>query len=106
MTLEELYNCLPERFSAEKAGNFEGRFQFNITGEGGGDFWVTVKDGGFDLGAGSVEDPTCTIEMTFKNYADLNQGRISGQMAFMTRKMKVKGNIMQSATFGKIFARS
>ena len=105
MTLEELYNSLPERFSAEKAGDFEGRFLFNITGEGGGDFWVTVKDGSFDLGAGSIDEPTCTIEMNFNDYADLNQGRISGQMAFMTRKMKVTGNIMQSATFGKIFAR-
>jgi putative sterol carrier protein len=66
-------------------------YQFNVTGEQGGTWTVdcTVPE----AKAGAATDPGCTITISDRDFIDLVQGRLNGQLAFMSGKLKVGGNV-------------
>jgi len=89
-------NILPGKLSAhpEKAGGFSGSFAFKITGEKGGEWTVTINGKEMDIKAGSM-DPNSVFSITIKDddFVKLMNGKLSGQSAFMTGKLKFKGSM-------------
>jgi putative sterol carrier protein len=68
-------------------------YQFNIDGEGGGRWYVTIKDGGALVEEGGADDPDTVITMKEEDFLDLITGKIAAQMAFMMGKLKVAGDM-------------
>ena len=44
LTIERLMSLMPKAFVPEKAGDLEAVIQFNLSGEGGGDWAVTISE--------------------------------------------------------------
>jgi putative sterol carrier protein len=68
--------------------------QVNIAGPNGGDWTATIKDEKIEAREGTAPSPTLSIEMAEADFVDLVNGRISGERAFFTGKIKFKGNIV------------
>src|SRR5262245_19479063 len=68
-------------------------YQFELTGDGGGKWAVDLTKKADFVGPGTIPDPKVTITMTAKDFVDLVEGRLNGQMAFMQRKLKLKGDM-------------
>jgi putative sterol carrier protein len=87
---------LPAKLSAnpEKAGGFNGCFAFKITGDGGGEWTVTINGKEMAVKEGSM-DPSSVFSITIKDedFVKLMNGQLSGQVAFMTGKLKFKGSM-------------
>ncbi len=94
---------MPEAFRPEKAAGVNVVFQFSISGPGGGDWVVAVKDGTCKVEAGTAEKPTTTIKMADGDFLQLIAGKLDGMQAYSSGKLKVEGDIMKSQLIGKLF---
>jgi putative sterol carrier protein len=68
-------------------------YQFELTGEGGGSWAVDLTKKSDFVVPGTIENPKVTITMSAKDFVDLVDGKLNGQMAFMQGKLKLKGDM-------------
>jgi putative sterol carrier protein len=93
-TVKEYFDTLADRFVASAAKGVSAVFQFELAGEGGGTYHVTVKDGTMEVAEGPAASPSTTIKMAAPDYVQMVNGDLGGTMAFMKGKLKVSGNLM------------
>lgn len=84
---------LPVRFKPEKAAGVNVTVQVNIAGPNGGDWTVTIKNQKLEVEEGTHPSPTLELKMAEADYIDLINGKMSGEKAFFTGKLKFKGDI-------------
>ena len=86
-------NILPQRFKPDKAEGIDVTVQIKIAGPNGGDWMVTIKNQKLDSKEGNHPSPTLTLEMAEADFMDLMNGKLSGEKAFLTGKLRFKGSI-------------
>jgi len=84
---------LPRRFKPDKALGIEVTVQVNITGPNGGEWAVTIKNQKLEAKEGTHPSPTLELDMAETDYMDLINGKMSGEKAFLTGKLRFKGDI-------------
>ena len=84
---------LPVKFKPDKAAGIDVTVQVNITGPDGGDWVVTIKNQRLEVKEGTHPSPTLELNMAEADYMDLINGKMSGEKAFITGKLRFKGNI-------------
>jgi hypothetical protein len=52
---------------------------------------VTIKDSKADVSKGTASSPNMTLSMSAQDYVDMIMGKLNGQMAFMSGKLKISG---------------
>ncbi len=69
--------------------------QFFVTEAPDGDleYHVTIKDGAATIASGTSESPDVTVTNTYETAVGISKGELNTQMAFMTGKLKVAGNM-------------
>jgi len=102
-SVTEVFQRMPEVFSATAAKGLDAVFQFDIQGEGGGAWNVTVRDGACAVDEGTHNDPRVTITMNAENWLALVNRQLNGVQAFMTGKLKVSGDLMLAQRIYEIF---
>jgi putative sterol carrier protein len=90
---EFMETVLPGKLSPEKLAGLDLTLQFSITGEKGGEWVLIIKDNKAEIKAGTVENPKITLKMKDEDYLKLVNGELSGQKAFMSGKLKFKGDM-------------
>jgi putative sterol carrier protein len=76
-----------------KAAGGNAAYQFDLTGDDGGPFHIVFQDGRGDAGPGAVENPNITISMAAADMVDMVTGKLDPTMAFMSGKIKIKGDM-------------
>jgi putative sterol carrier protein len=102
-SVKEYFDTLPKRFVAEAAKAIQAVFQFELAGDGGGTYHVTVDHGSMAVNEGAHPTPTATIKMTGDDYVKMVNGQLNGAMAFMKGQMKVSGNVLLAQKMQAIF---
>lgn len=90
---QEYFDTLDKRFIPDQAEGVEAAFVYDLTGDGGGQWTVTVANGALSVSEGAADDAKVTYTMKADDYVKMANGDLDGTKAFMTRKLKVKGNI-------------
>ncbi len=85
---------LPSRFKPDKAAGIDVVVQVSIVGSGGGDWVVTIKNQQLEVQEGTHSSPKLLVRMTERNYLDVVNGKMSGEKAFFSGKLQLKGDIM------------
>ena len=93
MTARELMETLPGAFLPEKAGNTKALLQFNLTGEGSGQWVMDVANGKCQVREETVSQPDVTVTMAANDFAALYGNQLNPVQAFMAGKIKVSGNV-------------
>ncbi len=88
MTAKEIVLGLPQRFKGDESSE-NGLFHFQLEGEGGGDFTVSVQDGVCTVEEGLDGEADCIITSTAADFEDAELGRVNRQMAVMMGKIKI-----------------
>jgi putative sterol carrier protein len=68
-------------------------YQFNISGPAGGSWAVDCTAPGGAISAGANGGAKCTVAMTEGDFLNLVNGKLNPQMAFMTGKLKIQGDM-------------
>ena len=102
-TVKETFDMMESRFKPEKAAGVSAVIQYEISGEGGGTWNATVKDGKCAVASGAAASPSLTLTMSGQDWLDMLAGKLSGQMAFMSGKLKLKGDMVLAMKVGGMF---
>lgn len=94
--MSELKNVFAEidEAIAEDSSVIEGidsTYQFNLGEEG--TYQLVLKGADSYSVEGEKEDPDCTMTMTAEDFIKMSAGDLNGTQAFMTGRLKVKGNM-------------
>lgn len=96
MTLKEYFEQkIPENLKnrAEKISDITAVYEFQINGPNGGVWTIDLTVPGGQVTNGPSGKATCTIVMEDENFLKMVTGQLNPQMAFMTGKLKVAGNM-------------
>ncbi len=93
ITVKELMARMPKAFLPEKAVGVDAVIQYHLSGDEGGDWIITIKDGKCTVEEGVAENPTLTLEADAEDYKNVILGKLDGMAAFMQGKLKLKGNL-------------
>ena len=89
LTAAEIVQGLSERFLPEKAAGYSGIVHYDLSGDGGGQFTVTVDKGTCKIETGLHGNPSCVFQAAAQVYCDIELGKTKPEMAFLTGKIKV-----------------
>lgn len=92
-TVRETFEKMPARFRPERAQGLTTVIQYDITGDGGGTYHVSIADGSCSLHEGAAASPALTLTMAATDWLDMLAGKLNGQVAFMQGKLKHKGDM-------------
>jgi putative sterol carrier protein len=103
---EQIMNGMQGAFLSDKAQGIDAVVQFILTGEGGGEYYMTIKDGKIGVQSGKAPSPKMTLTAEAKDYADIASGKLNAMAAFSSGKLKVGGDMMFAMKFASLFGRS
>jgi len=103
-TVNETFEAMPGKFQPSKATGVNATIQYDITGDGGGTWHAVIKDGACAVNPGAAGSPNLTITMASQDWLDMIGGKLSGQMAFMSGKLKLKGDMGLAMKVGSLFS--
>lgn len=92
-TAQDVFELMSQVFDASKASGVDAVFQFDLTGEGAAKYWVKVSGGGLEKGEGQHDAPTLTITAAAQDYIKVVNGEMAAMSAFMSGKIKIKGDM-------------
>ncbi|HVR85878.1 MAG TPA: SDR family NAD(P)-dependent oxidoreductase [Planctomycetota bacterium] len=96
----EIFKGLPGAFDPEKAAGWDSLIHFAITGSG--DWTVEVKDKKVRVAPGKPDGATSVITTDTDTLVGMVEGRVKGDMAFMSGKLKAT-KVPDLGKFGKAF---
>ena len=102
-TVAELFEKMPGQFQADKAAGMSAVILFDLSGEGGGQWSVTIADDTCTVVEGAADSPKSTVRMDAGDYHDMIVGKLNPMMAFMSGKVKVEGDLNTVMKFQQIF---
>ena len=102
-TVEEVFAAMPASFQKDAAAGMNAVYQYDITGDGGGKWYSAIKEGELEVVKGEHENPNITLTMADEDYLAMIAGNLDGQAAFMTGKLKIKGDMSLAMKLGSIF---
>ncbi len=97
MAFSELVGSIKKRVEEEadpaKIGDTNAIFQFELTGADEGTFHAKVADGKAEIFEEANDNPSVTLIMDSEDFKKLMDGEINGTSAFMSGKLKIKGDM-------------
>jgi putative sterol carrier protein len=103
-TVKETFDVMPSKFRADKAAGTSATIQYDVSGQGGGTWHAVIKDGACAVTEGAATTPNLTLQIAAQDWLDMIAGKQSGQMLFMSGKLKVKGDMGLAMKLGSLFA--
>jgi putative sterol carrier protein len=103
-SVSEIFQNMPSRFRADKAGGTNATIQYDISGEGGGTWHAVIKDGACNVNEGAAQNPNLTLQVGAQDWIDVTTGKQNPQMLFMSGKLKLKGDMGLAMKLGSMFS--
>lgn len=102
-TIDQLFAEMEGKFRADKASGMNATFQFEISGDDGGTWHAKIADGSCAFGQGPIDGANVTISAASSDWSQIVSGSLNPQMAFMTGKIKVRGDLGLATKLGTLF---
>ena len=93
--LKEVFEGLKEKVARPpEMQGITAVYQFVLEGEDGGSYYLAFTDGAGVIAGGTAENPNITITMAASDFKSLVAGNLNAMSAFMSGKLKIKGDMM------------
>jgi putative sterol carrier protein len=108
--IQKLFNeDLPAQLTkhSAEAKQIGAKFQINITGEGGGEWFIDASDSGPKAEKSNPGNADVTITLTAEDFQKLHENPQANSMQlFFAGKLKITGNQMLAMKLTKLFTMS
>ena len=101
--VKEVFGKMPEVFNPSAAQGMDSVFQYEITGDGGGNWSVIIKDGACQIQEGTHDSPSVTLTMSAETWLGIVNKQTNGMQAFMSGQLKASGDIMLAQRIEQLF---
>jgi len=102
-TPQGVFDAMRGSFQPAKAKGVHARYQWDLSGPNGGEWWIDVNDGTYKMGKGKIDHPSVTFIAKDKDWVAICHDQISGTWAYMTGRLKVHGDQGVARKLGEIF---
>jgi putative sterol carrier protein len=99
-SVQEFFDGLPGRADPERLGGMNNTYVFDI--EGAGAWTVKIADGAIDVSEGAG-DADVTFSANAENFEKIVNGEQNPTTAYMTGKLKIKGDMGAAMKLQKLF---
>jgi putative sterol carrier protein len=100
---QRVFDEMRQNFLSEKAKGVQARYQWNLSGPNGGQWWIDVKDGTFKMGRGNIDNPNVIFVTSDKDWVALSDGTLSGVWAYFTGRLKIRGDLRLARKLDEMF---
>ena len=100
---QQVFDGMRQSFQAQKAKGVHARYQWELSGPNGGQWWIDVNDGTFKMGRGKIGNPTVTFVTSDKDWVALSNGTLGGKWAYFTGRLKIRGSQSVARKLDEIF---
>lgn len=102
-SVKEVFDGMSGVFNTGSAQGLNAVFQFEISGEGGGNWIVAIQNGACEIKEGTHDAPTTTLSMSGETWLAMVNGELNGMQAFMSGQLKVSGDIILAQRIPELF---
>ena len=99
-SVQEFFEGLPTRVSADRIEGMNNTYAFEI--EGAGAWTVAIADGAITVTEGAG-DADCTLTASEESFEKIVAGEQNPTTAYMTGKLKIKGDMGAAMKLQKLF---
>jgi len=104
--LDQVFANFPDAFLSDQAEGKAASFQFEIdTPAGPKSYWADVHDDVCEVGPGALATAKVTMAMDISVFLEVLTGQMHPVRAFLTRKIRTRGDMMTATKFETWFAR-
>jgi putative sterol carrier protein len=104
VSVKPIFEAMPLSLNKAAAQEANAIYQFNLSGEGGGQFIVTIKNGECTVTEGTAAAPDATVSATAADYMNIVIGTYPFGLAYINGRLKVAGNLRLVLRMGAYFA--
>jgi putative sterol carrier protein len=101
--VKEVFEKVTEFFNTTAAQGLDAVFQFDITGDEGGMWNVSVKDAICQVQEGTHDAPTVTLTMSSEDWLAMVNKELNPMQAFMSGQLSVSGDMMLAQRIPELF---
>jgi putative sterol carrier protein len=108
MTYQEIVAKAKEMYEGVDAGNITEHiaYQFNVTGEGEGAFYMEITEGKIKVEPYDYVDRDALITTSAENLLKIAKAELDPVQAYLTGKIKVEGNLGKAAMLKELSAKA
>lgn len=89
---QEVFDGMRASFQPDRAQAVHIRYQFELSGPDGGEWFIDVNDGKCTVDKGRIDNPDVTIIATAADWVALSNGTLPGFWAHLTGRLKIHGD--------------
>jgi putative sterol carrier protein len=97
------FEALPSRFRPDAAEGLAAVYQFDLSGEQGGQYQLHVADQACRVVPGTHPSPTVTLSMAGEDCVAILEGRLSGVSAYLSGRLRVDGDMGLAMRLAALF---
>jgi putative sterol carrier protein len=102
-TPQEVFDSMRGSFQPAKAKGVHARYQWDLSGPQGGQWWIDVDDGKYKMGKGKIDHPSVTFVAKDKDWVAVSNHQMGGTWAYLTGRLKIRGDQGLARKLGEIF---
>ncbi len=102
-TPQQVFDGMRQSFQAQKAKGVHARYQWELSGPNGGQWWIDVNDGTYKMGKGKIDNPSVTFVTSDTDWVALSNGTLGGKWAYFTGRLKIHGSQSVARKLDEIF---
>jgi putative sterol carrier protein len=102
-TPQEVFDSMRGSFQPAKAKGVHARYQWDLSGPQGGQWWIDVNDGAYKMGKGNIDHPNVTFVAKDKDWVAVSNHQMGGTWAYLTGRLKIRGDQGLARKLGEIF---
>jgi len=102
-TPQEVFDSMRSSFQPAKAKGVHARYQWDLSGSQGGQWWIDVDDGKYKMGKGKIDNPNVTFVAADKDWVAVSNHQLGGTWAYLTGRLKIRGDQGVARKLGEMF---
>jgi putative sterol carrier protein len=102
-TPQDVFDAMRGSFQPAKAKGVHARYQWDLSGPNGGQWWIDVENGTYKMGKGKIPNPSVTFIAKDKDWVAICHDQLRGTWAYVTGRLKVRGDQAIARKLGEMF---